>query len=508
MNEEVKQCQNCKANFTIYEEDALFYSKLNVPAPSWCPFCRFVRRLTFINERALYKRNCAKCGLSVVTMYHPDTPITVWCMPCRMADTWDGGQYGREYDFSRPFFEQFKDLKYSVPHPSLDQNERVSTGCEYSNFCYTSKDMYLCFNAARSENMKYSKYVLQNNKNCLDSFIVEENDRGYELVQARRNYNCSFIVESDQCIDSHFLFDSFNCTDCVLSANIRNKRYVFKNEQLTKEAYQKAIADLRLDTYSGQVSAKKMFREIAKNAIHKYARIKNSVNAVGDFIENSKDIYHCYAVANVESMRYGFISVNTTKDCQDFFFIGRVEEGYEIISAGRGARRVMFSFTCGAGSQNVTYSDYCKNCKDCFGCVGLRNQQYCILNKQYTKEEYFEMLEKIKKHMDKMPYTDRIGRIYKFGEYFPTELSPFAYNETIAFEENPMTKEEILASGYSWRDMETKAHSATLETADIPESINDVTEAICKETIACPNNGDPKTQCISAFRILADELSF
>ncbi len=118
------------------------------------------------------------------------------------------------------------------------------------------------------------------------------------------------------------------------------------------------------------------------------------------------------------------------------------------------------------------------------------------------------MLEKIKKHMDKMPYTDRIGRIYKFGEYFPTELSPFAYNETIAFEENPMTKEEILASGYSWRDMETKAHSATLETADIPESINDVTEAICKETIACPNNGDPKTQCTSAFRILPDELSF
>ena len=36
---------------------------------------------------------------------------------------------------------------------------------------------------------------------------------------------------------------------------------------------------------------------------------------------------------------------------------------------------------------NVAYSQFCYNSKDLFGCVGFVTQ-YCILNKQYSKEEY------------------------------------------------------------------------------------------------------------------------
>ena len=44
---------------------------------------------------------------------------------------------------------------------------------------------------------------------------------------------------------------------------------------------------------------------------------------------------------------------------------------------------------------NVLYSRFLENCKYCLGCIGLRNQQYCILNKQYEKDEWFEVVEKI-----------------------------------------------------------------------------------------------------------------
>jgi len=30
----------------------------------------------------------------------------------------------------------------------------------------------------------------------------------------------------------------------------------------------------------------------------------------------------------------------------------------------------------------------CRNCVNCVGCVNLRNQEYCIFNKRYIKEEY------------------------------------------------------------------------------------------------------------------------
>ncbi|MDI6602738.1 MAG: hypothetical protein QME57_01280 [Patescibacteria group bacterium] len=42
MNQEIKQCQNCKKEFVIEPEDFLFYEKIKVPPPTWCPECRMI----------------------------------------------------------------------------------------------------------------------------------------------------------------------------------------------------------------------------------------------------------------------------------------------------------------------------------------------------------------------------------------------------------------------------------------------------------------------------------
>lgn len=508
MNSETKICQNCKDNFTIESDDFSFYQKLKVPPPTWCPNCRFIRKLTFINHRSLYKRVCKNCDTTVISMYHSDTPLPVWCVKCYLSDAWDARDYARDYDFSRNFFEQFKELKYSTPHRALDQNERNGAGCEYSNLCYTSKNIYLSFDVGGSEDIKYSAYVFKHNKNCVDSLLIKENDRCYELVQAISNYNSSFLIESDQCIDSHFLYDCSNCVSCCLSSNIRNKSYVFRNKQLTKEEYKKAISALQLEIYSGQLRAKEEFHQISQKAIHKYAHIKNSINTVGDFIENSKNVYHSYGLINAENVKYVFVGTNTVKDSQDLVSTGKLEECYEAILAGRGGSRVVLSFSCGGGSKNLFYCDSCRDCSDCFGCVGLSKKQYCVFNKQYSKEEYQEIVEKIKIHMNEMPFIDTIGRKYTFGECFPTELSPFAYNETIAFEENPLSKDEIISLGYKWKDVEKKLYIPTIKSDAIPDSIHEVADAVCDEIIECPNQGKIETQCTSAYRILPDELSF
>ena len=273
-----KVCKNCKGNFFIEPEDFLFYEKMNVPPPTWCPHCRFIRRTTFVNERSLYKSICHSCGDQIISMFHPDIQIPIWCSKCTISDTWDASIYGRNYDFSRNFFKQFKELKYNVPHRALDKNEHNGMGCEYSNYCFTSKDVYLSFDVTRSEHIKYSEHVLDNNKNCLDSLIIKDNDRGYELVQASHNYNSSFLIESDQCIDSHFLYDSSNCSNCCLSHGLRNKSYVFKNQQFSKEDYKKALQSLHLEKYSGQLSAKSMFFQMVKNS--PYPKKKLSFNKV------------------------------------------------------------------------------------------------------------------------------------------------------------------------------------------------------------------------------------
>jgi len=48
-------CQNCSGEFIIESDDFSFYEKIKVPAPTFCPECRMIRRLVFRNERRLFK---------------------------------------------------------------------------------------------------------------------------------------------------------------------------------------------------------------------------------------------------------------------------------------------------------------------------------------------------------------------------------------------------------------------------------------------------------------------
>ncbi|MEY4731411.1 MAG: hypothetical protein RL681_357, partial [Candidatus Parcubacteria bacterium] len=160
------------------------------------------------------------------------------------------------------------------------------------------------------------------------------------------------------------------------------------------------------------------------------------------------------------------------------------------------------------GSHDIRYSINCHASSHLFACIGLRNKQYCILNKQYTKEEYEALVPKIIEHMNDMPYIDAKGGVYKYGEFFPPELSPFAYNETIAQEYFPLTKEEALKQGYRWRDPDTKQYVVTKKPESLPDHIKDVDDTILTDTVGCLHNGTCNEQCTAAFRIIPEELQF
>lgn len=46
-------------------------------------------------------------------------------------------------------------------------------------------------------------------------------------------------------------------------------------------------------------------------------------------------------------------------------------------------------------SHNLLYCMETKYCNNCFGCVNLYQKDYCIFNKQYTKEEYEIIVPKL-----------------------------------------------------------------------------------------------------------------
>ena len=75
--------------------------RFEIPTPTLCPEERQRRRLSWRNERTLYKRKCDATGKDIISMYSPESPFTVYEQKERWSDNWNALSYGRDFDFSR-----------------------------------------------------------------------------------------------------------------------------------------------------------------------------------------------------------------------------------------------------------------------------------------------------------------------------------------------------------------------------------------------------------------------
>ncbi len=503
---ENKVCQNCSQNFAIEPDDFSFYEKIGVPAPTFCPECRMIRRMIWRNVRSLYKRQCGICSKTLISMYKDDG-APVLCTECWNSDEWDPLSYGQEYDFSRPFFDQILELFKKAPR-YFAYHTGTLVNSDYTNYSADNKNAYLSYSVIGCEDVMYSESI-DKSKNCLDCDNVQKLDNCFHNMECEGNYSSHYMLQSQKCIDSYFLYDCVNCQNCCMSSNLRNKQYYFKNKKLTKEEYEETIRNLNLDQYSEVEKSKKYFYDMYKNqAIHKYAQILNSVDVSGENIRNSRNVKYSFDVVDSENIHYGSRVLMNCKDCYDVQGLAVGELIYDCVASSWGTYRDYFCYIT-LGCKECEYSFILKNSSHCFGCVGLTNMQYCIFNKQYTKEEYFPLVEKIKKHMMEMPYTDSKGRIYKYGEFFPFEFSPFAYNETVALDSFLGVDEaEALSKGYSWKTPEKKDYKITIKSSELADSINDVNDSILSEVVGCPNQGDSAFQCTTAYKITENESQF
>ncbi len=507
MNQETKNCQNCKTDFVIEPNDSGFYEKMHVPAPTFCPDCRRQRRNSWRNTFSLYSRKCDSCQKSVVSLYSPavlagrqDSGITNYCNKCWWSDNWDPKSFGVDYDFSRPFFTQMRELVGRVPHMSVVNDDGIaSLNCEYTHDWWFSKNCYMAFSGWRVENVMYSFFILAG-RDIMDCMNIRSKSEWlYECMITSLSYQVKYSRFNTACIDSQFLLYCKNCQDCFMCINLVGKKYFFKNKQYSKEEYEKILESYKLDTYSGVEKAKEEFERFILSFPRKHLDLWYSLNCTGDLVSHSKNVKNSFVLKKSENCRYCEFGADD-KECYDLTMTGEAQECYESVVADHSQHNFFGLFS--VKSQDIYYCQHCHNCKYCFGCVGLRNASYCIFNKQYTKEEYEELLPKIIAHMNEMPYRDKQENIYKYGEYYPTELSPFGYNETIAQEFVPLDKEDAQVKGYNWQDnMQRTTGKETLLPENIPDSINDITESILNEVLCCIN-------CQRNYKIVPNEFIF
>ena len=495
MQNETKNCQNCKNDFTVESEDFNFYEKIKVPPPTFCPDCRFQRRLMFRNNRVFYRRECALCKKSVLSVYNNERPYTVYCKECWLSDKWDPITYGQEYDFSKPFFEQFKELQTKVPRANLYQTNFISS--EYCNYGLDFKECYLLFGGHGNERVYFGNQIFDS-RDSLDICFSEKLEFCYENFECKRSNKLFFSHHCEDCVESFYLIDCRNCINCFGCVSLRNKQYYIYNQPYSREEYMERIESMNVGSFKNHQEFIDKLKQIDLSLPHRYAQIYKSVNSDGDDLSECRNVHSSFTSRQTEDSKFLFFITTHSKDCYDSCFQGfNAEKVYEL-AHGFGGNNVAFGVR-NFDNQDTHYNEECHNCKDIFGCEGLRKKQYCILNEQYTKEEYEELLPKIIEHMK---------TIGEYGEFFSPELSPFAYNESIAQEYFPLSKEQVEEKGYVWKELEERNYKITLRTNDIPDSIKYISEDISGEILECAHKGECMEQCTEAYKIVAEEFKF
>ena len=489
---EIKNCQNCKKDFTIEPDDFGFYEKMGVLPPRLCPDCRSQLRLIFRNERFLYKRTCDNCKKGTISMFSANKTYPVWCHECWRSDDLQGKDYGMEYDPKRSFLEQFNELWQEVPKPALVHMNSINS--EYLNHTADTKNCYMIMESSNNENCT-NCYWIQLSKDLTDCSFTNKVELSYEVDDCYDCHSLRFCKGCYSCLNSAFLLDCRGCTDCLGCINLRQQKYHIFNEPYTKEEYEEKLESFRLDTHSGVENFKKEFQNFIKNKPRKFAEVTNVVNSTGNYMTNVKNDKHCFHSYDAEDNAYCIHAWREAKNCMDCNTAGRTAELiYNSLNIGMQCSNVICSYYCWESN----FMQYCLNCpnsNNCFGCVGLIQGSYCILNKQYIKEEYKKLRAEIIEQMKKEGI---------YGEFFPKEFSPLGYDESSVMDEFPLTKEDALTQGFKWEDTPRGTYGKeTIDWKNFPDSILELSSDfdVSKEVFVC-------IECNKNYRVIIDELGF
>jgi len=498
--QENRTCQNCKDEFVVEPEDFQFYEKVQVPPPTFCPMCRFQRRSAYRNEGKLFRVESAKSGKSILSLLPKEAGMKVYSEEEWWADNWDASEYSREYDFSRTFFDQFRDLMREVPWYNKSVLRMVNS--EHCANASNLKNCYLMFNSNMDEDCAYGNGV-DRSKFCLDCSHTTDSERCYEGFWLTHCYQTHYSAQCEECTNVWFSKNCRGCSNCFGCVNLRGKKYYIYNKPYTKEAYHKAIGEMQLSTWDGITRAREKTHAFWLNFPSRFMQGVKNVNVSGEYIMNSKNVSHGYLIKGGEDCKYvQYMLVPSNKNCYDHTVWGANNElSYENSVCGLGTYLLKFCFDCWPDVKNLEYSMLCKSSSDLFGCVGLRKKQYCILNKQYSESQYKELVSQIKKHMNEKPYIDTGGREYRYGEFFPIELSPYGYNNTMAQEHFPLTKEKAVSEGYGWVAVEGGKYNITVRAGDLPEIRDSASAKVVEEIIEC-------MECKKPYRIIPQEYAF
>ena len=408
-----------------------------------------------------------------------------------------------DYDPNKTFFDNYLALFQSTPFSAL-YNYGGAENSDYAFSVYNSKNCYLSFSIiADCENIFYSFAAKEWCKNIFNSVQVGDHSENiYQSANVFKSLNIFFSKYIENCYSIRCSNNLISCQECLLCSGLENKSYCIENKQYSKEEYFIKKEEI--------ISDKNMMRDVYAAMTQPWINHGSSNVQHCDFAINSEDIENGKFCNYIKSAK-NILVVSSPRENRNFYNVFEAgamgnKDFYNAINAGVGSEKIYnceWIVTC----SNCYYSRFLEHCSFCLWCIGLKNKSYCILNKQYSKEERYAKADEIFTQMEKD---------WQLWEFFPATMNPFYFNDTAAYLiDNSFTKEEVTKLWYLWRDEPIKVDipegAVTVRSSELSSYELRVTgadgkkewkldETVCKRVII-DENGD-------AYRIIPMELEF
>lgn len=357
-------------------------------------------------------------GKAILTYVHPATGLKV--LPDQEWYQQDFSSFGRPYEMSRSFFEQFRELQLQVPmlasrnhvepQNSIAMGSHGDVNSYFSSGCENTKDSFFC---AWSDTPDRSA----------EMHNVKQATQCYQIDNCFNVFNSRFLRDCADVLNSAFVFYAKDLEYCFGATVKKHKKFIYFNKQLTKEQYAEEMKKIDISCRSAVESYKKRFNELLVNdTIWPQNMNVKAEGSSGEYIISGTNCQNCYLT--VGASRDMFWCSHTSGDSFNNAFCQLIHDTSNSYNSCDLAACSGCAMCWGcATSQNLTYCLQCFNCEDCFGCVGLQRQKFCVFNKQYEEAEYRQLVEEIKAKMTAAG---------EYGEFFPLGFSPVYFGESSA----------------------------------------------------------------------------
>ena len=397
--------------WTMTERELEIIRMHKVPPCKYSSLTRQKIMTAHFNSGQWWYNKHAETGKPIITSSHPSTGVKVL-----NDEEWfdrDFQSINQEIDFDRSFFDQMYELKLKVPVSATRNFEKpensiclASYGDQNSYFVAASKSKDTFFSIValdtESSNMVYNSQAITNSSH---------------VIHSERIFNCQFVSESRDCMNSDFIFDCRNCEYCFGATSKRNKKYLWFNEQLTQTEWEKRRAEVDLGSRQVSTEYKEQYDQLVAKAVWPENFNEKVENSTGEYLTEVTDCEMVY-FANGGARNEYHTTWSMGKTENNSFCANPSGSQYSYLSSAiNSCNKALFSIWT-VRSQNVEYCQDCYDCEDCFACVGLRHKRFCILNKQYSEDEYWDQVDKIKCAMlDSSEYGEPMSGRFTVG-YF------------------------------------------------------------------------------------------